>query len=166
MKFWETLNSPNIEHWTATEKNTSVNHLINCEPTISLTKYSNWRNLLRVTAYILRFSRNIQARKQHCQVQLQVLERGYRYLDLPLRQAERIRLLPPKKIRTTNFRHSLIFIGSCPCARVLLDASSLIRMQPVIFCCRRSIQLWRLSYNSSTYGALPHPRNNGPRDAS
>ncbi|XP_058443868.1 uncharacterized protein LOC131425755 [Malaya genurostris] len=46
----------------------SVNVHATCEPVISFVRYSNWRKLLRVTAYVLRFVRNVRARvKQHTQ---------------------------------------------------------------------------------------------------
>ena len=47
---------------TTTEMNAVVSVHVTHEPVLNMTKYSNWRNLLRVTATVLRFVSNIQAR--------------------------------------------------------------------------------------------------------
>lgn len=58
-------NQPTSYGTTTTERNVSVNNHAERTLVLNFTKYSNWRKLLRVTAYVLRFTRNIKARLQN-----------------------------------------------------------------------------------------------------
>ncbi|XP_065094629.1 uncharacterized protein LOC135715158 [Ochlerotatus camptorhynchus] len=49
---------------TTSEMKVSVNVHVAGEPVLNFAKYSNWRKLLRVSAYVLRFMKNLRARLQ------------------------------------------------------------------------------------------------------
>ncbi|XP_055614955.1 uncharacterized protein LOC129761267 [Toxorhynchites rutilus septentrionalis] len=50
---------------TANETNLSINVHATLDPVIDFAKYSNWRKLVRIVAYVLRFPMNIRSRLQH-----------------------------------------------------------------------------------------------------
>ncbi|XP_062535271.1 uncharacterized protein LOC134204461 [Armigeres subalbatus] len=55
---------PSVHGETTTEMIATINvHTIR-EPILNFTNYSNWRRLLRIIAYVLRFMRNLRARLQ------------------------------------------------------------------------------------------------------
>ncbi|KXJ79503.1 hypothetical protein RP20_CCG000608 [Aedes albopictus] len=56
---------PTSNETTTTEMNAFVNTHAVYEPIVNFAKYSDWRKLLRIATYVLRFLRNIQARLQN-----------------------------------------------------------------------------------------------------